>query len=129
VVPAEGEDWETVVSVRVEDHPEPLVELRRLIALGQAYELAGRADALVNESRHDEAGRLYRQASELAPDNHELLFWAGLGAAQSGDLDAAVAQVRAAIAMQPGWGVLLGRLPPEVAPSAPVVLERLRAGT
>jgi uncharacterized Ntn-hydrolase superfamily protein len=125
VVPAEGEEWQTVVSLRVEDHPEPLVELRRLVALRDAYELAGRADALVNESRYGEAARLYVHASELAPDNHELLFWAGLGAAQRGDLDTAVAHVRQAIAMQPGWAVLLGRLPADVAPAAQAVLERI----
>jgi uncharacterized Ntn-hydrolase superfamily protein len=125
VVPAEGEEWETKISLRVEDHPEPLVELRRLAALRDAYELAGEADALVNESRHDEAARLYVQASECAPDNHELLFWAGLAAAQNGDLYTAVARVRQAIAMQPGWEVLLGRLPADVAPSAQAVLDRL----
>jgi uncharacterized Ntn-hydrolase superfamily protein len=129
VAPGEGEDWETKISLRVEDHPEPLVELKRLVALRDAYELAGQADALVNESRHDEAARLYVQASERAPDNHELLFWAGLGAAQSGDLDTGAARVRRAIAMQPGWNVLLGRLPADVAPAAQALLERLSDDT
>ncbi len=129
VAPAEGEEWEAKISLRVEDHPEPLVELKRLVALRDAYELAGQADALVNESRHDEAARLYVQASERAPDNHELLFWAGLGAAQSGDLDTGAARVRQAIAMQPGWKVLLGRLPADVAPAAQAVLERLADDT
>jgi uncharacterized Ntn-hydrolase superfamily protein len=125
VVPAEGEGWETKISLRVEDHPEPLDELKRLVGLWEAYELAGQGDALVNEGRHDEASRLYEKASELAPENHELLFWAGLGAAQRGELDIAVARVRRAIAVQPGWEVLLRRLPLDVAPSAPAVLERL----
>jgi len=129
VVPPQGEEWETTISLRVEDHPEPIAELKRLLALRDAYELAGRADALVNEARYDEAARLYVHASERAPDNHELLFWAGLGAAQSGDLDTAVARVRHAIAMQPGWEVLLGRLPADVAPSAQAVLERLADDT
>jgi hypothetical protein len=56
----------------------------------------------------------------------------GLGTAQSGDLDAAVARVRQAIeaiAMQPGWEVLLGRLSADVAPSAQAVLGRLADGT
>jgi uncharacterized Ntn-hydrolase superfamily protein len=125
VVPGSGEPWESLVSLRVEDHPAPLVELRRLVELHDAYALAGRADELVNEGRHDEAARLYGEASELAPDSHELRFWAGLGAAQAGDLDAALGHVRAAIAMQPGWAELLPRIPPEVAPSAHLVLARL----
>ena len=125
VVPGRGESWDTVACLRVEDHPEPLTELRRLTTLGDAYVLADRADELVNEGRHEEAARLYREASALAPESHELRFWAGLGAAQAGDLDAALEHVRAAIAMQPGWRELLPRIPPEVAPSARAVLDLL----
>jgi uncharacterized Ntn-hydrolase superfamily protein len=127
VVPAEGNWWERVVSLHVEDHPEPLSELRRLLGLHEAYELAGRADELVSEGRHDEAARLYGMAGALAPDNHELRFWAGMGAAQAGDIDRGLLDVRAAIAMQPGWRPLLERLPADVAPSAADVLARLRA--
>lgn len=127
VVPAEGELWRTEVSLRVEDHPDPLPELRRLIRLSEAYALASRADELVNEGRHDEAAELYGCASELAPDNHELRFWAGLGAAQGGDLEVGVAQVREAIAQHPGWRDLLERLPSQVAPSAGAVRARLEA--
>ena len=129
VVPAEGERWRTAVSLRVEDHPAPLPELRRLVQLHRAYALASQADVCVNAGRHDEAGELFRRASELAPDNHELRFWAGLGAAQGGDIDAGVAQVREAIAQHPGWRELIERLPPEVAPSAAAVRDRLGSGT
>jgi tetratricopeptide (TPR) repeat protein len=102
--------------------------LRRLVALHDAYALANEADELLNSSRHDEAARLYVEASERAPGNHELLFWAGLGTAQAGDLDAGVEIVRAAIALQPTWHELLHRLAPEVAPSAAAVLARVRDG-
>ena len=66
----------------------------------------------------------YRRAAELAPGNHELLFWSGLGTVLSGDVDGGVALVREAIALQPGWAELLPRLT-DVAPAAPVVCERL----
>jgi uncharacterized Ntn-hydrolase superfamily protein len=125
VVPGEGDPWGQVVELRVEDHLEPLAELRRLLTVHDAYELAGRADGLVNDGRHDEAAELYRRASALAPGNHELLFWAGLGTAQAGDLEAGVAQVQAAIALQPTWRELLVRLPPELAPAASAVAAAL----
>jgi tetratricopeptide (TPR) repeat protein len=128
VVPAQGESWRTHVSLRVEDHPAPLPELRRLVILQDAYRLASRADELLNAGRHDEAARLYVEASECAPDNHELLFWAGLGTAQAGDLEGGVAKVRAAIALQPTWRELLPRLPEELAPAAPAVLGALEPG-
>lgn len=125
IVPASGEPWETSVSLRVEDHPEPLIELRRLYDTSRSYELAMRGDDMTNEGRHDEAAALFEQAFELAPDNHEMRFWAGLGVVQSGDLDRGLTLVREAIALQPGWAVLLPRLSPDIAPSAPVVCEHL----
>jgi uncharacterized Ntn-hydrolase superfamily protein len=128
VVPAEGEPWRTLVSLRIEDHPDPLPELRRVVQLHEAYALAGQADELLNEGRHEEAARLYVQASECVPDNHELLFWAGLGTVQAGDLDGGVAKVERAITLQPAWRELLPRLPAELAPAAPAVLARLAAG-
>jgi uncharacterized Ntn-hydrolase superfamily protein len=67
VVPAEGEAWETLVSLRIEDHPEPLQELRRLLVLHRAYTLAGEGDALTNEARFAEAADLYQRSSDLAP--------------------------------------------------------------
>jgi uncharacterized Ntn-hydrolase superfamily protein len=127
VVPAEGEPWRTVVSLRVEDHPDPLPELRRLVTLREAYALAGEADELLNAGRHDQAAALYERASELAPGNHELLFWAGLGTVQAGDVDAGLTKVVAAIAVQPAWRDLLARLPADVAPAAPLVRARLKA--
>src|SRR3954468_20167886 len=98
VVPADGESWRRVAELRVEDHPEPLAELRRLLDLHDAYALASEGDDLMGEARHHEAGDRYRRAAELAPDSHELLFWSGLARVQAGELDAGVAQVRQAVA-------------------------------
>ncbi|MCW3067073.1 MAG: hypothetical protein JWN32_4245 [Solirubrobacterales bacterium] len=120
VVPAVGNPWDGV-DLRVEDDADPLGELRRLLALHRAYELASRADTLVGEGRTAEAAPLYEQASELAPDSDELLFWAGLATAQLGDFDAGVDRVRRAIAVHDGWRELLDRLTPELAPSAEAV--------
>lgn len=128
VVPAAGEAWERTVELRVEDHAEPLEELGRLLDLHDAYELAERGDALTGEGRHDEAADAYQRAGALAPGNHELLFWAGLAAAQAGDLPTAVERVRGAIAMHAGWEDLLARLEPDVAPGAGAVREALEAG-
>jgi uncharacterized Ntn-hydrolase superfamily protein len=126
VVPAEGDFWEKSVDLRVEDHPEPLDEIERLLDLADAYRLASEADELVGEGRHDEAAARYVRAAELAPGNHELIFWAGMSAAEGGDMTTALERVRAAIAMQPGWAELLERLEPEIAPSAAAVRAALR---
>lgn len=125
VVPAAGEPWRTAVDLRVDDDAEPLAELDRLLDLHDAYELATVGDDLTGKGLHDEAGRAYAAASALAPGNHELLFWAGLAAAQAGDMPLALERVRGAIALRPAWRDLLGRLEPDVAPSAAAVREAL----
>lgn len=125
VVPASGAPWERVVELRVEDHAEPLDELERLLTVHDAYTLATHGDDLIGEGRHAEAAEAYRAAAALAPDNHELLFWAGLAEFDHGDRATALAQIRRAIALQPGWRDLLARLEPDVAPSAAAVLAAL----
>jgi len=44
VVPAEGQPWETVCDIRVDDHPDPLAELRRLLQLHEGYTAMGEVD-------------------------------------------------------------------------------------
>jgi uncharacterized Ntn-hydrolase superfamily protein len=125
VVPAEGEAWERTVELRVEDHRDPLGELRRLLDLADAYAVATEGDDLVGEGRHAEAAERYERAAELAPATDELLFWAGLALAYGGDLEGGAERVRSAIAMHGGWRDLLARLEPEIAPGAPAVREAL----
>lgn len=125
VVPPEGEPWRRTVDLRVEDAPDPIAELGRLLALQRAYDLAGAGDELLAAGRTDEAGALYQQAARLAPGADELLFWAGLATAQAGDLEGGVAAVRRAAEENPDWLVLLDRLSPEFAPAGAAVREAL----
>jgi uncharacterized Ntn-hydrolase superfamily protein len=125
VAPAHGEPWQRTVDLRVDDHRDPLAELDRLLDLSDAYALATEGDDLVGQGRHEEAGERYRRASALAPENHELLFWAGMAAAQAGDLPTAMERVREAIRLQPGWRELLARLDADITPGASSVLEAL----
>jgi uncharacterized Ntn-hydrolase superfamily protein len=126
VAPADGESWRLSTDLRVEDHPEPLDEMERLLDLADAYRLASEADNLVGEGHHDEAAVRYTRAAELAPGNHELVFWSGMAAAEGGDMETALERVRRAIAMQPGWAELLDRLQPDIAPGAAEVRAALR---
>src|SRR6478672_179107 len=131
VVPAQGEEWNRT-ELRVEDHPEPLQELRRVLTVSEAYDLATKADDAMGEGRHEDAARYGAEALALQPDNHEFMFWAALGTAQSGDVEGGVALVRRAIELQPGWAQLVRRLDPAIAPGAPIVLAELaraEAGT
>jgi uncharacterized Ntn-hydrolase superfamily protein len=125
VVPAEGEGWRREVELRVEDHPEPLDELGRLLDLHDAYALAAEGDDLVGKGRHEESANRYKRASQLAPDNDELLFWAGLSLAQGGEVGQGAAMVRRAIDVHRGWRDLLLRLDEEISPSAEAMRREL----
>ena len=57
--PAEGEPWRTRVDLRVEDHADPIGEMRRLLALQAPYALAGEGDELMAAGRADEAAAKY----------------------------------------------------------------------
>lgn len=51
VVPAEGQPWERVSNLRVDDHPEPLSELRRLLDLEEGYRSLTRVEERANAAR------------------------------------------------------------------------------
>jgi uncharacterized Ntn-hydrolase superfamily protein len=73
--PPEEPGTERLYDLRVEDHPKPLEELRRLVRLQRAYRLTDEGDRFVAGQQFDEAARAYSAAVELAPDNVELKFW------------------------------------------------------
>ena len=106
-------------------------ELRRLLTLQRAYDLAGAGDELLAAGRTDEAGELYQRGRRARPGSDELLFWSGLARAQAGDLDGGVAAVRRAAEENPNWLVLLDRLSPEFAPAGerPCVSRSPEGGT
>jgi len=128
VVRARDELWHRSLDLRVEDSAFPLVELRRLLRLRQAYDLAERADELTAEGRRQEAALFYRRSMDGAPENAELRFWGGLALVQLNERLAGLEAIQSAIEENPGLGQLLDRLRPEVAPSAPAVREALGHG-
>jgi uncharacterized Ntn-hydrolase superfamily protein len=116
VAPASGSPWERIVDLRVEDNPEPLMELRRLMRLHDAYVLAGEGDRFVGEGRMREAAIRYVQADEANPGNPELMFWAGLSLIAQGDEEGGLKLLRGAVATHGGWSDLLARLSPSSGP-------------
>jgi len=115
-----GRSWEDrVIDLRVEDHPSPLAELRRLLRYRRAYQSAAAGDV---------AG--HRRALEIAPEVTQLRFFAGVALAGAGEWDEALGLLRQAIAEEPRWQETLRRLVPAGRVSADLAAEvegRLRA--
>jgi uncharacterized Ntn-hydrolase superfamily protein len=99
------------VELRVEDHPEPLKELRRLLRLRAAYDLVEEAEQAAMRGDLAAAAERYQLAHDEAPDNLEIAFWLGLSLAGAGQVDEGRALVRRAVAANDGWAELLRRLP------------------
>lgn len=99
-----GHSWEDrVIDLRVEDAPDPLAELRRLLGVKRAYMTLSEAE--VFEQKGD-AARMAERAEEavrLAPDMVEIAFWAGLSLAASGRVDDGAALVARAVAKNGRW--------------------------
>ena len=116
VVPSEGEAWERVVEVRVEDRPDPLPELRRLVGLKAGYVVALEGDKLVGGGDFDGAAERFLAAWELVPDGIEMRFWAGLSLVHRGESERGADLLRGAIAEHDGWRTLLAMLTPADGP-------------
>lgn len=106
-----GKPWnDHVVNLRVEDHPEPLRELRRLLRLRRAYNFEDEGDAHIAAKRPAEASRAYAEAARLAPDVVELQFWAALGLYTNGQEAEGLAMFRKVFARESRWIDLIPRL-------------------
>ena len=75
VVPAEGDAWARRFDLRVEDHPDPIGELGRLLVVGRAFEHAGRGLDLAGEMQFPEALEELDRAAELAPGDDQIAFF------------------------------------------------------
>jgi uncharacterized Ntn-hydrolase superfamily protein len=109
---ASGRPWaDRRIDLRVEDHPQPLVELRRLLTLARAYEHMNRGDELATEARWTEAGAEYAAAAAMAPHIVELPFWHAATLAAAGRLEDARPLFADVFAREPQWRELVRRLP------------------
>jgi len=115
-----GARWRGLnMDLRVEDHDQPVPELRRLVNLWEAQAL------LDDEGDAAKAGRSqaerYAEARRRAPEFWEIAFWAATELAAHGDMQMARREMAAAIAADPRWRTTLehmvasGRISAEVA--------------
>jgi uncharacterized Ntn-hydrolase superfamily protein len=126
-----GRPWvgaDRAFDLRVDDNPEPIVELRRLVRLQRAYAHANRGDELMTEQKVDEALKEYASASRIAPEIQELPFWHAVTLASIGREAEAAPIFRAVFAKEPQWIELLDRLPAAgLFPNDPALIGRIKA--
>jgi uncharacterized Ntn-hydrolase superfamily protein len=116
-----GRPWEDrELELRIEDHPEPLVELRRLLNVHRAYEHMNAGDVAVEEEDLERAMVEYGAAAELLPDSVEVQYWAALTLASTGKIEESLPMFRRVFAADRNWVELTRRLiKPGIVPDTP----------
>ena len=110
---------ERVFNLRVDDAPEPLKELRRLVALQRAYNHMNAGDLATEHNDNEGALREYSAAEQIAsttagvPQSRyaEMIYWHAVALVNMKRVDESLPLFAKAFAMEPGWRELTGRLP------------------
>lgn len=104
--------WSHIITnLRVDDHPQPLSELKRLMDIEKAYNLMNEGDELIGKGESRNAKMKYESAAALAPDIEELPFWEAVTLADTGMIDQALPIFKSVFAMNKNWALLIERLP------------------
>lgn len=100
-----------LIDLRVDDHPDPVGELRRLLGLRRAYERVDVGDELAAGGDLEAALSEYAAAHAAHPGNAEFAFWHGVALAANGREHEARDLLERAYRESDGWRELLRRLP------------------
>jgi len=95
------EGIDRVCELRVEDHPEPIVELRRLLGIHLVWEALRRASAFHEPGRYAEGAAVLRRARERYGDDAVLLYDLACFEALAGDTEEAIGHVTRALELDP----------------------------
>jgi uncharacterized Ntn-hydrolase superfamily protein len=86
-----GQPWnDRLVDLRVEDHPEPVMELQRLLRLHRGYEQLNAGDLAVEKGDLAGAEKAYAQAERILGDNLEARYWHAVAMVNAGQVDRAL---------------------------------------
>ncbi|MCJ7649601.1 MAG: DUF1028 domain-containing protein, partial [Candidatus Lokiarchaeota archaeon] len=104
--------WEEpLMDLRVDDHEEPLKEIRRLLTLYRAYEQGDKGDQAIEKGDIDVALECYKRGMEMVPDNLEMKYWTAVSLANSKKIDEALGLFKEVFKKNNNWRILTERLP------------------
>ena len=130
-----GKRWmDEVFNLRVDDDPEPLKALRRLVALQRAYNHMNAGDLATEHNDNEGALREYAAAEKIAASTTgipasryaEMIFWHAVALVNMKRVDEALPLFAKAFQLEPGWRELTPRLPrSKLLPDDPKLIERI----
>ena len=122
-----GQAWkDRTFDLRVDDNPEPLKELRRLVTLQRAYNHMNAGDLAVEKKDNEGALREYSAAEKLVPNNAEMIYWHAVALVNMGRVDESLPLFRKVFGMDPNWRTLTPRLPKSgLLPDDPKIINKI----
>lgn len=122
-----GQPWkDRLFDVRVDDHADPLGELRRLVVLQRAYHHMNAGDLAVEKKDNAAALREYSAAERLVPGHAEMIYWHAVAQVNMGRVDDALPLFARVFAMDRNWATLTPRLATVgLLPNDPKILDRI----
>jgi uncharacterized Ntn-hydrolase superfamily protein len=122
-----GQAWkDRIFDLRVDDSPEPLQDLRRLVRLQRAYNHMNAGDLAVEKKDNEGALREYSAAEKLVPNNAEMIYWHAVALVNMGRVDDSLPLFRKVFAIDQNWVTLTPRLPKSgLLPDDPKIIERI----
>lgn len=107
-----GKIWEDrTIDLRVEDNPEPIKELKRLLEVYRAYEHMNKGDLAVERNDMVLAMKEYSAAEEMFPDNLEMKFWHAVTLVNNKNSEEALTMFKDIFSQDENWRILFSRLP------------------
>jgi uncharacterized Ntn-hydrolase superfamily protein len=108
-----GNIWEDkLIDLRVEDNPDPIKEIKRLLKVYRAYEHMNNGDLAVEKNDMKLAMEEYNAAMKMFPDNLEMKYWTAISLANTGDIEKALPMFKDIFIEDNNWKELTKRLVP-----------------
>lgn len=122
-----GQLWrDRIIDLRVEDHPDPIAELKRLVKVHRAYEHMNKGDEYLAQENVEAALKEYSTAEQLTPDNVEMVFWHAVTLASLDRVEESLPLFKKVFKADYNWAVLLPRLPKSgLLPDKPELVKRI----
>jgi uncharacterized Ntn-hydrolase superfamily protein len=122
-----GQPWrDKIVDLRVEDHPNPVAELKRLVKVHRAYEHMNKGDEYIAQEDVELALKEYSTAEQLSPENLEMVFWHAVALANLNRTEESLPLFKKVFNDDYNWAVLLPRLPKSgLLPDKPELIEKI----
>ncbi len=106
-----GRPWvDRKFDLRVEDHPQPVDELKRLVRLQRAYLHMNAGDLAMEKNDIMSANREYTAARKSAPHLAEIPFWCAVTLVNGGKTDEALPIFKSVFEREKAWAELIPRL-------------------